>query len=53
MICRNNLTKEDFNYSFIENNCVKLENKFHTVIEKYENWINNYYIINKLASLEL
>lgn len=53
MICRNLNTKEDFNYTFIGNNIVKLENQNNTLFVNYEDWIIEYYIIDKWDSIKI
>ena len=57
MICKNINTGFLYNYSFIENGMVLLENpqlKDYPIsmTVKYEDWCNDYYVIDKWNSLE-
>jgi hypothetical protein len=51
MICKSTKTNEEYNYSFIENGSVLLENQSHTFSIPYEDWVNEYYIVSKLNYL--
>ena len=51
MICRHHLTKEDYNYTFINDRLVKLDNHIKSFEVKYEDWLEDYYVINKWESL--
>ena len=51
MICRNCLTNEDYNYTFINDGLVKLDNHIKSFEIKYEDWVNEYDVINKWESL--
>ena len=52
MICKSTQTNEEYNYSFVENGCVLLENQYHTFSIPYENWVNEYYVVSKLYNLK-
>ena len=51
MICKSTQTNEEYNYSFVENGGVLLENQSHTFSIPYEDWVNEYYIVSKLNKL--
>ena len=51
MICKSTQTNEEYNYSFVENGCVVLENQYHTFSIPYEDWVNEYYVVSKLNKL--
>lgn len=53
MICRSWETKKDYNYKFIEDNKLELENDEDIFTVSYEDWLNEYYIIDKWNSLKL
>jgi len=53
MICKSEKTNEQYNYSFIEDGKVLLENKFDVFSIPYEDWVNEYYVISKLDKLNL
>lgn len=52
MICKSTQTNEEYNYSFVENGCVVLENQYHTFSISYEDWVNEYYVVSKLYYLK-
>jgi len=52
MICKNLTTKEEFNYSFIPEGMVKLENPVKTIEVKYEDWCQDYLITDKWNNLK-
>ena len=47
MICRNEVTKIDYEYTFIEEGKVRLRNQEQDFCILYEDWCNNYYIVDK------
>ena len=53
MICRNLTTKEDYNYRFVDDGKVELENQYDIFTILYEDWCNDYYVVNKWNSLKL
>ena len=53
MICRNAFTDEDYNYSFVDNGMVKLENQNENMIIKYEDWIDEYFVVDKCQSIPI
>ena len=52
MICRNLSTDEHYNYRFIEDGKVELENEFNIFSINYEDWCLNYLVVNKWKSLK-
>ena len=52
MICRNNWTHNDYDYSFVECGQVLLENEYEQFFVNYEDWVNDYYVIDKWKSLK-
>lgn len=52
MICRSWTTKEDYNYKFIEDGKVELENQHNIFSVLYEDWCNEYYVIDKWKTLK-
>lgn len=50
MICKSDLNGMYFNYKFIEEGVVELTNNIlkQPLLIKYEDWVNDYYIIDKL-----
>lgn len=51
MICKSTQTNEEYNYSFVENGGVLLENQSRAFSIPYEDWVNEYYIVSKLNKL--
>ena len=52
MICRNLSTDEHYNYRFIEDGKVELENEFNIFSINYEDWCLNYLVVNKWKNLK-
>ena len=52
MICRSWETRKDYNYKFVEDGKVELENEHDIFTVTYEDWCNEYYIIDKWNSLK-
>lgn len=52
MICKSTKTNEEYNYSFVENGDVLLENQSHAFSISYEDWVNEYYVVSKLYYLK-
>lgn len=52
MICKNYISNNMFNYEFVENGMVKLTSKGQSFEVKYEDWVNDYLIIDKWNSLK-
>ncbi len=52
MICRNCNTRKDYNYRFIEDGKVELKNQFENFSILYEDWCDDYYIIDKWNTLK-
>ena len=52
MICANNKTNVLYNYSFINDNELRLENSNEKFIINYEKWLNEYYIKDKFSKLK-
>ncbi len=52
MICKNFSTGIRYNYSFVDNGEVKLENLNETFRVKYEDWCQDYLIIDKWNDLK-
>lgn len=53
MICRSWETQKDYNYKFVEDGKVELENEYDIFTVLYEDWVNEYYIIDKWNSLKI
>ena len=51
MICRCELTKIDYEYSFEEGGNVRLKNPSKDFIIPYEDWCDTYTVINKWKKL--
>lgn len=51
MICRNIITNKDYNYSFMENDKVLLDDKTEKFSISYEEWVDNYYVKDKWKRL--
>ena len=56
MVCANNITKERFNYEFINhqslsNEYIRLWNKKHKDIISLDEWNQRYHIIHKLGCI--
>lgn len=51
MICRNILTKVDYNYKFIDKETVELSNVDKTEIINYKDWCKDYLIIDKWRTI--
>ena len=48
MVCKSIQNNEEYNYSFVEDGSVVLENQYYTFSIPYENWLKEYYIVSKL-----
>ena len=53
MICRSWKNREGFNYRFLENEDVELENARGKFAIPYNEWLRDYYIIDKWDELKL
>ena len=53
MICKNFTSNERYNYSFVENGEVLLENLNESFRVKYEDWCQDYLILDKWNSLKI
>lgn len=53
MICKNIISEDLYNYKFIEDGLVELNNPdmFEPKYVKYEDWCMDYYVVDKWKSL--
>lgn len=53
MICKDCKTGIPYNYSFVEDGKILLENKDETKEVDYEIWVDDYYVYDKFGSLDI
>lgn len=51
MICKKTLQDKIYNYSFVENGLVKLDNHEEEIVIPYEEWKENYYVVDKWSKI--
>ena len=52
MICKHLITKEEYNYRFVEDGKVELENKYNIFTVLYEDWCQDFLVIDKWNTLK-
>ena len=52
MICRNSITKVDYEYTFENDGNVRLRNLTEDFIVRYEDWCFDYFIVDKWRNID-
>lgn len=52
MVCKSNISSSYYNYTFIEGGKVLLENMTEKFSVLYEDWVNEYYVVDKWKTIE-